>query len=514
MAEKNPKIIIVKEGFTATQVAEESVNKIVKSADIVDAVSTMATDFEPDDSTIQSNQELDLVFANMTDAEAEKLKGKPGVEAVEEDEIAYALGGEDLGEPEDEGGFDPDYFEEDEEASREIDEFVNTVELATDDNIDTLINPEDAALAAQFEPEIDDLEIDDNGEIVSLDESETHQVEAAGIPRDKLLALIKCVIKCAIQQSSGKVQDVPDEKISELLGAFGLPGASEAVRAIRDYITCGLRITYVPQAWRYSTGTGVRVAVVDTGIASRHPDLRVYGGASFVPGIRSWRDDHYHGTHVAGTIAALYNRRGVIGVAPRARLYAVKVLNRAGRGQTSWILNGLAWCYRYRMHVVNLSLGSMATTHRTSVYSRAYESAGRLLRRRGILAVAAAGNSGRTRYPYVGNPARCPSFMAVSSIDCRRRRAASSSYGPQVEICAPGVSVWSTYPPNRYRQLSGTSMAAPHVAGVAALVKRRRPAWSGDSIRVHLWRTALDLGFPRRDWFYGFGQVRAYHAVR
>ena len=104
--------------------------------------------------------------------------------------------------------------------------------------------------------------------------------------------------------------------------------------------------------------------------------------------------------------------------------------------------------------------------------------------------------------------------MAVSAIDCRRRRASFSSYGPQVEICAPGVSVLSTVPPNGYRRLSGTSMASPHVAGVAALVKRRRPSWSGDTIRIRLWRTALDLGRPGRDWFFGYGQVRAYHAVR
>jgi subtilisin len=322
------------------------------------------------------------------------------------------------------------------------------------------------------------------------------------------------VIKCAIEQTSGKVQDVADEKISEVLASFGVVGSAQAASTIRDYITCGLKIIYAPQAWRYSMGRGVRVAVVDTGITPRHPDLRVYGGASFVPGVTHWHDDHYHGTHVAGTIAALQNNRGVVGVAPRARLYAVKVLDRRGSGRLSWILNGLAWCYRHRMHVVNLSLGSRVTTHDPRVYSRAYENAGRALRRRCILPVAAAGNDGATRRPYVGNPARCPSFMAVSAIDYKRRRAPFSSYGPQVEICPPGVNVWSTVPPTSYRQLSGTSMASPHVAGVAALVKRRRPAWCGDRIRVHLFRTALDLGRPGRDWFYGYGQVRAYHAVR
>ena len=156
-------------------------------------------------------------------------------------------------------------------------------------------------------------------------------------------------------------------------------------------------------------------------------------------------------------------------------------------------------------------------THNPNVYSRAYEAAGRALRRRGILPIAAAGNSGRRGsrgYPFVGNPARCPSFMAVSSVDCKRRRSAFSSFGPQVEITAPGSNVWSTYPPNTYKRLSGTSMACPHVAGVAALVKARRPTWSGDRIRLHLLRTATDLGSPGRDWFYGFGLVNAYRAAR
>lgn len=515
MAEKNPKIVVLQEGFTATQVAEESVSKVVKSANIVpDAVSMMETDFVPDESTVLSNEDLGMVFADLTDREAEALTKKPGVESVEDDVWTYALEDEDLDSPKGGDDFEGEFLEEDEEASLEIDEALSEYEFASDEDFD-LISPEDATLAAQLEPDVDDMEIDDRGEIVSLDDPAVQQVEAAGIPRDKILAIVKCVIKCAIEQTSGKVQDVADEKISEVLASFGVVGSAQAAAsAIRDYITCGLKIIYAPQAWRYSRGRGVRVAVVDTGITPRHPDLRVYGGASFVPGVKPWYDDHYHGTHVAGTIAALQNNRGVVGVAPRARLYAVKVLDRRGRGRLSGILNGLAWCYRHRMHVVNLSLGSLATTHDPRVYSRAYENAGRKLRGRCILPVAAAGNSGSTKQPYVGNPARCPSFMAVSAIDCKRRRAPFSSYGPQVEICAPGVNVWSTVPPTGYRQLSGTSMASPHVAGVAALVKRRRPAWCGDRIRVHLWRTALDLGRPGRDWFYGYGQVRAYHAVR
>jgi subtilisin len=304
-----------------------------------------------------------------------------------------------------------------------------------------------------------------------------------------------------------------EQKIERVV--TGYSSVSDEVSAMAaDYITYGLRLIFATYAWRYTKGLNARVAVVDTGIARAHTDLRVYGGASFVPGVTSWTDDFGHGTHVAGTIAALANGRGVVGVAPQARLYAVKVLNSRGSGMTSWILNGLAACYRARMQIVNLSLGSLATTHNLNTYSRAYERAGRLLRRRGILAVAAAGNSGQTSRPYVGNPARCPSFMAVAAVDSQRRRAAFSSYGPQVEIAAPGVSIWSTTNNGAYGQMSGTSMAAPHVSGVAALNKSRRPYLSGSLIRSRMKATANDLGSSGRDPFYGYGLVNAYRSVR
>ena len=381
MAETRKKIVVIKEGFTANEVAHESVSSVIKKANVMeDAVETMQTDFEPDESTILANEEFRLVFSSMSETQAKNLASKPGVESVEDDEKVYAWHNDG---PDEMDKFSDEFLESDEEASLEIDEAMADI---ADVEMET-VTPENAALASQVDPDVNELDIDEAGNIISLDELDSPQVDIAGIPRDKIMALVKCVIKCAIEQFAGKVQDVPDEKISELLAGLDLPGGSETVSAARDYITCGLRIIYAPQAWRYSTGYGVRVAVVDTGIAPRHPDLRVYGGASFVQGVTRWYDDHYHGTHVAGTIAAAMNRRGVVGVAPAARLYAVKVLNSRGSGYTSWILNGLAWCYRYGMHIVNLSLGSGATNHSTSNYSRAYENAGRRLRRRGILLV-------------------------------------------------------------------------------------------------------------------------------
>lgn len=499
MAEKTPKIILMKEDVDVFGFAQDS----VKSAELVDSVSVMATDFMPDENTVQASQEMGFFVANLSDNEAKKLRENPDVEAVEDDIKVYAMGGglggrapDDMNLP----GSDLQLDDEDIDA------------LAADpypqfgpDEVP--VSSENVLLASKLTPELGEVvEFDEAGALLDLGPTEERvSPDVSGIPREQLIQLIKCIGRC-LQGQAGAGQELSDTRIAELIGV----AAPTASPAVREVITKGLWQIYAPHAWRYSTGAGVRVAVVDTGIASRHPDLRVWGGASFVPGVSSWNDDQGHGSHVAGTIAALRNNRGVVGVAPDAKLFAVKVLDAQGSGQLSWILNGLAWCASRGMHVVNLSLGSRETSHDPNVYNRAYERAGLSLRRRGLILCAAAGNSNEA----VGNPGRCPSFMAVSAIDYSHRKAPFSCFGRQVEICAPGVSIPSTYPPTGYKSLSGTSMATPHVAGVAALVKARYPGWHGDKIRVHLWRTARDLGAAGRDPIFGYGEVSAYHAVR
>lgn len=507
-------LITTNEDVSAVDIAENEVSAILGGADVVDGISLMQGEEIPSESTVLTNEDFGIVTATLSKKEADDLAKKKGIEFVEEDEAVFTSSILN----QDDGPFESDdMFEVDSAAADEI-EFAAGLAAAdsfTDEDAASM-----AAFASDHEPEdYDEIDFDEQGNAFALSGSQDPDVVATfagmGIPNEKVLRLLKCVINCVGKElSDGTASKVSEAQIEAIMSKQGLAGSSESVQAIRDYITCGLKIIYANYAWRYSTGSGVRVAVIDTGIANRHPDLRVYGGVSYVPGVRSWNDDNGHGTHVAGSIAAAMNNRGVVGVAPRSRLYAVKVLNRNGSGSTSGVINGLTWCYRQKMHVANLSLGSGATTHKTSNYSRAYERAGRLLRRRGVLAVAAAGNSGATSRPYVGNPGRCPSFMAVAAVDCKRKRARFSSYGPQVEITAPGVNVLSTYPRTGYKRLSGTSMASPHVAGVAALIKRRHPSWSGDRIRVHMWRTARDLGASGRDWAYGYGLVNAYRSVR
>lgn len=273
------------------------------------------------------------------------------------------------------------------------------------------------------------------------------------------------------------------------------------------------------QVWQRVTGRGVKVAIIDTGIDNNHPDLSVSGGASFVPGNSSWDDDQGHGTHCAGITGARNNLVGVVGVAPNCSLYAVKVLNSQGSGQLSWILAGMNWAARNGMHVASMSLGSNAGSANVRCVV-AYQRAAQTLIKRNCIVVAAAGNAGKTPTPWVGQPARCPSFMAVAAVDRNRRLADFSSRGPAglcnecgVEISAPGVSIRSTVPGGGYGVKSGTSMACPHVSGAAALLKELHPTWAPSQIRARLKVTAADLGAPGNDPQFGAGLLDCRRAV-
>ena len=277
------------------------------------------------------------------------------------------------------------------------------------------------------------------------------------------------------------------------------------------------------QVWSRVTGQGVKVAIIDTGIDNDHPDLSVAGGVSFVPGVLSWDDDHGHGTHCAGIVGARNNPLGVVGVAPGSSLYAVKVMRPVpgGRasGSLSWILAGMDWARQQRMDVASMSLGSLAGSPDEACVL-AYQRAAQRLIDVGCIVISSAGNSGRTAQPWVGQPARCPGFMAVAAVDSNANLADFSSRGPDtlcaecgVEISAPGVSVRSTVPGGGYSNMSGTSMACPHVAGAAALLKELHPAWSPAQIRARLTATASDLGVPGDDPGFGAGLLDCQRAV-
>ena len=263
-----------------------------------------------------------------------------------------------------------------------------------------------------------------------------------------------------------------------------------------------------------NTADPVKVGVVDTGISKDHPDLKanIKGGVNTIRPGKSWNDDNGHGSHVAGTVAALNNTIGVVGVGPAVDLYAIKVLNAGGSGYLSDVIEGIEWGVTNNMKVLNMSLG-------TSSDIQSFHDAVTAAYNAGVVLVAAAGNSGGS----VSFPAAYSEVIAVSATDESDTLASFSSRGAEVDLAAPGVSIYSTYKGTGYATLSGTSMATPHVAGAAALVLNTAVgtydtdgdgAWDPGEVQTKLQATAADLGDAGFDNLYGWGLVNAFSAVQ
>lgn len=252
------------------------------------------------------------------------------------------------------------------------------------------------------------------------------------------------------------------------------------------------------------TGKGVKIGVIDTGIRTSHPDLRIAGGISFVEGNPSYEDDEGHGTHVAGIIGALDNNIGTVGVSPEAEIYAIKALNSSGLGNLSNVIAGIEWAIEKNVDVINLSLTSeQDSSFLEKALNRAYQ--------QGVLVVAASGNS---KVPLPSNtdvlyPARYASVIAVGSVDRHLKRSNFSYFGPSLEFVAPGERIYSTYHQPDYHTQYGTSMAAPYVSGIAALYKQAYPEKDAQDIRKLMQERAKDLGEPGKDKQFGFGLIQA-----
>jgi len=251
-------------------------------------------------------------------------------------------------------------------------------------------------------------------------------------------------------------------------------------------------------------GEGVKVAIIDSGIDYTHPDLdgNYVTGYDFVNDDDYPMDDNGHGTHCAGIVAAEDNDTGVVGVAPGAHLYALKVLNRRGSGNFSDVVAALQWAVANGMDVTSNSYGSSVDPGFT--VEEAFDNA----ELAGIVNVCAAGNEGAGADTVI-YPAKYDSCIAVAATNSSDIRASFSSTGPAVELAAPGVGIMSTIPGNLYQSWSGTSMACPHVAGTAALVI----AAGIPNVRTKLRDTAIDLGAVGKDIYYGYGRVNAADAV-
>ncbi len=258
-------------------------------------------------------------------------------------------------------------------------------------------------------------------------------------------------------------------------------------------------------AWNKIIGVGVRVAVVDTGIAGNHPDLKskIVAQRDLVNNDQVAEDDiEGHGTHVAGTVgAATDNGMGVAATCPACKLLIAKSGSARGLFDSD-IVQGIYWSVKNRAKVINLSLGAEEN-------SRILEHSVDYAWEHGVVIVAAAGNENTGKPSY---PAAYEHVISVVATDRSNRRAPFSNYGTTVDVAAPGVEILSTVPGGGYGIKAGTSMASPHVAALAGLLAaQKRPA---PEIRRRIQRTTTDLGVEGKDQYYGWGLINANKVVR
>ncbi|MEH7035342.1 S8 family peptidase [Priestia megaterium] len=258
-----------------------------------------------------------------------------------------------------------------------------------------------------------------------------------------------------------------------------------------------------PDAWDVTTSNGnIKIAIIDTGVQLNHPELaiKLWPGYNFVEGNLNPNDGNGHGTHVAGIAGALTeNSLGIAGIAPSASIIPVRALDNSGNGTLSNIANAITYSTNAGAKVINLSLGS-------SQGSITLENAINHAWNQGVVIVAAAGNEASNTLTY---PAAYQNVIAVASTDINDQKSDFSSYGTWVEVSAPGSTILSTYTGSYYAYLSGTSMACPHVAGLAALL-----AAQGKN-NVQIKNTILSTcdPVPGTGLYWTYGRINANRAV-
>ncbi|MGZ0879168.1 S8 family peptidase [Priestia megaterium] len=258
-----------------------------------------------------------------------------------------------------------------------------------------------------------------------------------------------------------------------------------------------------PDAWDVTTSNGnIKIAIIDTGVQLNHPELaiKLWPGYNFVEGNLNPNDGNGHGTHVAGIAGALTeNSLGIAGIAPSASIIPVRALDNSGNGTLSNIANAITYSTNAGAKVINLSLGS-------SQGSITLENAINHAWNQGVVIVAAAGNEASNTLTY---PAAYQNVIAVASTDINDQKSDFSNYGTWVEVSAPGSTILSTYTGSYYAYLSGTSMACPHVAGLAALL-----AAQGKN-NVQIKNTILSTcdPVPGTGLYWTYGRINANRAV-
>ncbi len=294
------------------------------------------------------------------------------------------------------------------------------------------------------------------------------------------------------------VVTVKIKDISELLNddAVEYIELDQEIVVQTDMVSWNVARVGANNSWNQTTGTGIKVAIIDSGI-STHDDLRIVDGWNVLDDTNNYDDTYGHGTMVAGVLGATINNQGFIGVSPEVDLYAIKITNN-NTGRLSDAIAGLQWAIDNNMNMAVMSFG-------TASYSQLFKDALQTAHNQGMLLIAASGNDGTNQILY---PAGYDDVIAVGATDNLNNRASFSNYGDKLELVAPGVDINSTTLGNTYAVAQGTSLAAPHVAGVAALIWSYNRSLTNDQVRAKLDNDALDLGVAGKDDYYGYGLVQ------
>ncbi len=352
--------------------------------------------------------------------------------------------------------------------------------------------------------------------LVQFHTNSTQQERSAVIGHmgGKLIAWLPQISVAAIriegsQLASLNVDDVNYVEYDLPISGTYTPNDPDFADANKRY---GLDRIQASAAWDITKGNpDVIIAVLDSGIALNHPEFagRIVPGYDFVNSDADPSDDSGHGTHAAGIIAAaIDDHAGVAGVCPHCRIMPVKVLDKSNIGSWATVTQGVLFAVDHGARVISLSLGSTAS-------SQTLQAAIDYAHEHNVFVVAAAGNSG-TNTPYY--PAAMDHVVAVSATDETDSLWKLSNFGNYIDIAAPGHLVFSTYNDfnnafHGYTFMSGTSMAAPFVAGVAGLLLSQDRSRTPDDLYTILTRSADDLGLPGRDPQFGYGRLNAFRAL-
>lgn len=267
----------------------------------------------------------------------------------------------------------------------------------------------------------------------------------------------------------------------------------------------------IPDVWTLTQGEGAKVAILDTGVDTDHQDL-----AEAIVDIKDFtgdgiEDTNGHGTHCAGIVGARLNGVGFVGVAPKSELLIAKVLGNDGSGSYSWIADGIYWAVDNGANIISMSLGGQNSDHEL------YKAIQYALFH-GAHVICAAGNEGALFTNSVGYPGRYGGVITVASHDANGNPSGFSSKGGEVDVMGPGSDIWSTYKDGGYAELSGTSMATPFVAGLAALIVAKHntarsnntPLDNNEDLKNHILRMATHPGYHDNQTGYGPLQPFSY----